>query len=375
MRRTLIATIFPSALLPLVLAASSVTDVQATGDGCFDNPVIAENFPDPTFWKGDDGWYYGTATGLQTIRRSRDLVTWEDTGVHPLQEADLSELRKFSGNFWAPDVIRVGKTYNLYFTQFVSSDTNRLVCATSDRAEGPFKVRSIVLESWKRGKRDCAIDAEVVESDGRLWMFVGSVAGGVWRTWLTADGLGIDPSASFEHVAGLIPKFDERSWIYSHACYEGSYVFRRGRWWYLVVSSGAINDGSYRLFVGRSDRIDGVFRDRQGYAMTESGGERLLRTNPDSEFSGSGHNGDVFEDADGRTYMFIHSQWKGLPPKKGSWRSGPRCTSLQEMKWREDGWPYFETGALVKRERRPNLPSSAERLTVDYNNGEWRLEK
>jgi len=319
----------------------------------FENPVIREYFADPTFWTADDGWIYGTSSGLVPIKRSRDLVHWENTNVPAVDAADLEMLKKFSKRFWAPDAVRIGKTYHLYFTQFVSSDTNRLVCATSERPEGPFRFRSVVLENWKYGKKDCAIDAEVIVDGDKIWLFTGSVAGGVWRTRLTPDGLAVDPSAPFEHVAGLIPKRDYRPWIYSHRCYEGSYLYRRGKWWYLFVSCGAIDNGTYRLCVGRSERIDGVFRDKLDVPLTESGGEQLLVTNPDSDFSGPGHNGDIFTDRTGRTYMFIHSQWKGCPAKGKPWRSGPRCTSLQEVKWTQDGWPYFETGSLVPRERIP----------------------
>ena len=85
----------------------------------------------------------------------------------------------------------------------------------------------------------------------------------------------------------------------------------------------------------------------------------LMATNPDSEFSGSGHNGDVFTDATGRMFMFIHSQWQGTSETGGrSWRAGPRCTSLQEMRWSKDGWPYFETATLVKKVRCPELPAT-----------------
>ena len=336
-----------------IVACTFASALVARGEEMFENPVIRCNFPDPTFWTSDDGWHYGTASGLQTIRRSRDLVTWEDTGVSPLSPDEQSELTKFSRLFWAPDVIRRGDTYYLYVTQFVTSDTNRLICATSTRPEGPFQFRSVVMENWKYGKKDCAIDAEVVEDAGKVWLFTGSVAGGVWRTRLTADGLAVDPTAPLEHVAGLIPERDDRQWIYSHRCYEGSFLYRREGWWYLFVSCGAIKDGTYKLFVGRSRSIDGVFRDRKGVSLAEAGGEMLLATNPNSDFSGPGHNGDVFTDRTGRTYMFVHSQWKGCQGSTADWRAGPRCTSLQELKWTEDGWPYFECGELRAHERRP----------------------
>ena len=54
------------------LAAAAVADA-----GTFTNPVIAVDWPDPAIWNGGDGWYYSVATGLRTIRRSRNLVNWE----------------------------------------------------------------------------------------------------------------------------------------------------------------------------------------------------------------------------------------------------------------------------------------------------------
>ena len=316
------------------------------------NPVIPKNFPDPTFWTGNDGWVYGVATGPSTIHRSRDLVTWEDTGVPPIEPKSLAELKKFSGHFWAPDVAKVNGRYLLYITQFVSSERNRLVVLECDRPTGPFALRNVVLENWKFGKCDLGIDADVVPEGDSLWLFVGSVAGGVWRTKLTPDGLRLDEAAGLAHVAGLIPDDpNARGWIYSNRCYEGSYLYRRGKWWYLFVSCGSISGGSYKLCCGRSETLAGDFVDKAGKLLREGGGEVLLKTVPGSDFSGCGHNGEIFADRNGRTYMFVHSQWKGTGGE--NWRSGPRCTSLQEVRWDDDGWPWFETGTLKGEETKP----------------------
>ena len=314
----------------------------------YENPVIGQDWPDPTFWQAPDGWVYGVATCLKTTMQSRDLVHWEDTRVAPITDADRAELAKFANSFWAPDAVKVGDEWRLYVTQFKSSDTNRLVVLSARDPRGPFRYRGVVLENWKKGIRDCAIDADVVPDGGRLWLFIGSVAGGVWRTWLTPDGLAVDPDAPFEHVAGLLPGDRDRKWIYSHRCYEGSYLYRRGGWWYLFASAGSCIADGYRLYVGRSRTLDGVFVDRTGRKLTESGGETLLETKGDDpEFLGPGHNGEIFADAGGRTYMFFHSHWKGCP---GNGRSAltPRCLNLQEVLWDDDGWPWFRTGAVTK---------------------------
>lgn len=323
----------------------------------FANPVIPHDFPDPTFWEGGDGWFYGTATGggtLKTVHRSRDLVAWEDTKQPTIAPEDLPKLHAFAKTFWAPDMVKVGDSYRLYVTQFISSDTNRLVVLTGAKPQGPFRFAGVVVENWKFGKKDLGIDSEVVrDADGTLRLFIGSVAGGVWRTRLTDDGLALAPCAAFEHVAGLVPARDDRGWIYSHRCYEGSYLFRRGDWWYLFVSCGAIHGGSYKLCVGRAKSLTDDFVDRSGKSLREGGGEILLQTDPKSDFSGAGHNGEIFTDADGRTFMFIHSQWKGTGGR--NWRNGARCTSLQEVRWTADGWPWFETGALLPREKNPRV--------------------
>lgn len=354
-------------------SAVRMTNCRVAEDGAdivkgdmYENPVIREDFPDPTFWSGDDGWVYGTATGLKTIRRSRNLVDWEDTHVPQIATEDVASLEMFSRQFWAPDVIKIGNRYLLYVTQFVNSDSNRLVCCESATPGGPFRFRSVVVESWKIGKRDCAIDSDVVRDQDGLWLFIGSVAGGIWRTHLTPDGLALDSRRGFEHVAGLIPASDDRPWIYSHRCYEGSYLYRRGGWWYLFVSCGAIDDGTYKLCVGRSRTLDGVFVDRKDVRMTEGGGELLLSTMSGADFSGAGHNGEIFSDFQGRTYMFIHSQWKGCVRPGVKWPNGPRCVSLQEVHWDKEGWPYFETGALLKQERKPDFKQIARKSAGTY---------
>ena len=56
----------------------------------YENPVIGQDWPDPTFWQAPDGWVYGVATSLKTTMRSRDLVHWEDTLVAPIAGAGRS---------------------------------------------------------------------------------------------------------------------------------------------------------------------------------------------------------------------------------------------------------------------------------------------
>ena len=76
-----------SVVLAAVAWGTFAGDGSAADAGTFTNPVIAADWPDPAFWNGGDGWYYSVATGLKTIRRSRNLVDWEDSHIDPLTAA------------------------------------------------------------------------------------------------------------------------------------------------------------------------------------------------------------------------------------------------------------------------------------------------
>lgn len=64
------------------LAPFGVAAVIAASAGVetFQNPVIAEDWPDPAIWRGTDGMFYSVATGLMTVRASRNLMTGRTSG-------------------------------------------------------------------------------------------------------------------------------------------------------------------------------------------------------------------------------------------------------------------------------------------------------
>ena len=74
--------VLTAAFAAVGVCAESAADVAGTET--FTNPVIAVDWPDPAIWNGGDGWYYSVATRLRTIRRSRNLMEWEDAHIDPL---------------------------------------------------------------------------------------------------------------------------------------------------------------------------------------------------------------------------------------------------------------------------------------------------
>ena len=305
----------------------------------FTNPVIAADWPDPAVWNGGDGWYYSVATGLRTIRKSRNLIDWEDAKIDPLAPKARERLHQVSRNVWAPCVVKLGGKWVLYISLFVSDPDCRIAALTSTSPTGPFEFASEVIDSRREGVEN-AIDPYVLEVDGKVWMFFGSLADGIHRIELASDGLAVKSGAKPVHVAGVRHPANKmkRAW-------EGSYLHRHGGWWYLFVSGGHYGDHTYYLTVGRSREITGTFLDRQGRPMTEGLAEPILSSGKDDFFYGPGHNGEIVKSADGRDYIFFHSHVRGYKPNE-------RPTLLQELLWDKDGWPYFKDNRPQKTDRR-----------------------
>ena len=123
---------------------------------------------------------------------------------------------------------------------------------------------------------------------------------------------------------------------------EGTYLYRRGQYWYAFVSTGEFNNDTYKLKVGRASRITDVFYDKNNVALTNGlGGTIILSTYSGGRYYGCGHNGEIFETKDGKTWMYYHCHDRAVVSKLPN-SITYRPLFLQEIKWDSDGWPYFE---------------------------------
>lgn len=344
---------FSRSLVALGLAfavGSAWSAVEGVADAAvgYENPVWPEDSPDPTVWNGGDGNWYSSST-CQRILKSRDLVHWEDTGKSLLEESEVRWIKSQWPNIWAPDVVKIGEWYNLYLTYHNTGAHTAIAAYRSKNPTGPFVDRTIIVRSEGNGKFE-VIDPEVVvdPETKRTWLFFGH--GDVRRVELTADGRAQKPGAAVEHVAGWpigaksVPS-GAPHWLVGSS--EGAYLHRRGGKWYLFVSQGNWADHTYQVAVGRADRLDGVFVDRQGHKMADGYATPILTSGKDDEFFGPGHNGEIFTSKSGRDYMFYHCHWKKLAKQPGGYC--PRPMFLQEIFWDADGWPYFKNGGKPQK--------------------------
>jgi len=164
-------------------------------------PVYKDNFPDPfVVANGGEFIAYATNDGINLpMLVSRDLVTWTPVGDTAGKRLDgmpvLAPWVK-AGRTWAPEVMRVGNRWLLYYT--ASHRKKNVQCigvASADNARGPFRDSSVepMVCQFDLGG---TIDANPFrDADGKLYLYYksdGNAVGkgtAIWGQQMTADGL------------------------------------------------------------------------------------------------------------------------------------------------------------------------------------------
>ncbi len=192
-----VATRFALAGLVLCLVAGGAPEPPREADmreTAYANPVYAANFPDPAAIRVGDTWYaYGTngPSGNVPVLTSQDLVTWSEAGDA------LPSLGSWAvpGFTWAPDVIRLGDRFLLYYTAR-SHRTGRqcIGVAAADSPLGPFRDTAagpLICHADQGGAIDAAAFRDDDDTLYLLWKNDGNAVGQPTRIYsqqLTTDG-------------------------------------------------------------------------------------------------------------------------------------------------------------------------------------------
>ena len=359
----------------MLFALLSVGILHAEETKFFSNPIFAHDWADPDVWQGDDGNYYTFSTagakysgGLGKFLCSEDMVRWDTIPDYVWTLETLAQLKKYGDNIWAPQVVKIKDQWLMYVSCYTSESKSAIAVLTldsetfptGDGAHGPWSFHSVLTQSSVSKIHD-TIDPFVVEDPetGKVWMFFGGVDK-VYRVELASDGLSLaEENPTYTHVAGL--KYSE-----DHSrekVFEASSLYYHDGYWYLFVSAGLYSDYSYSLKVGRSETLTGDFVDKNGNSLKDGIATKILSTTKSStDFWGPGHNGGIFKDIEGRTYMYYHCHAKDVPVTVAGYT--PRALMLQQMFWGENGWPYFKGGKPVGTEECPAYTNSYYELSV-----------
>ncbi|WP_102126998.1 family 43 glycosylhydrolase [Deinococcus planocerae] len=366
------ALLAPSVLGALLLSGCDRFQPPQTGRTYSNPPVITkadgtrvESCADPDILRGpDSNWYLYCTTDphnstdrdvggnlifhLISMAKSTDLVNW--TYVGDAFTAKPSWVKDDAG-LWAPEVVRQGDRYLLYYT---ASDTkaggSAIGVATGPTPTGPWTDSGApVVEPQPAPQpgadpngRRWVFDPEVLtDASGTRWMYYGSYFGGISVRQLSADGLRTDPATQKE-VA-----LDNR--------YEGAQVVRHEGFYYLMASATNCCGGpltGYSVFVGRSASPTGPFVDKDGVSLLDPrvGGTPVLSMNG-NRWVGPGHNV-VFQDAAGRDWTAYHAIDRFDPYIDVTRNINKRPMLLDPVDW-VDGWPTVRGGAWASDTPQP----------------------
>jgi arabinan endo-1,5-alpha-L-arabinosidase len=373
-----IATLSRGLLAALALALPATPAVAAD---TYTNPLPTtipgtdqrvETFADPHVIRGHDGAYYayGTTDPLNDedrdeagdfrfhripTMRSTDLVNWTYVGD---AFTEAPEWLDPDSPQWAPDVRYLGGRYVLFYTA-VNTDQEvsgqdcdfdpAIGAATSPSPTGPWTDIGRPVVAPRRGSEDpCNFfwtfdPAVVTEPDGSAHLYYGSYYGGVQVRDLDVQALTTDPATATQVV---IPNR-----------YEGTYVVRRGQFYYLMGSATDCCRGpltGYSVFAGRSLSPRGPFLDRLGVPLTASrvGGTPVISMNG-NRWVGPGHNS-VITDAAGQDWFVYHAIDRGDPylAQPNPLNINKRPMLLDRLDW-VLGWPSVRAGRWASDEPQP----------------------
>ncbi len=273
---------------------------------------------DPFCLKADDGYYYlyctnenvfrGEDTGFRfdygPIWRSLDLINWTYVGsVFDGQEDVLKwgQQAEYPGvvpGVWAPNVTKIGDTYNYYYTLSAGSSYNPGIgVATSPTPYGPWTHYGKVFNSKEIDVYNSSDQDVFVDDDGRVYMIWGS-GDGIYVAEMSADG--IDMYGGLTYAKANKKKIAGWGWVQgSIDNFEAAHIVKKDGWYYLFLSlggwDGGINAG-YHVVVAKSRSLFGTYKDTLGNDMKSSGdGDIVVNVNRNFA-TGVGHCAVVLDD-------------------------------------------------------------------------------
>ena len=273
----------------------------------------------------------GPSRGAIRVKTSPDGLAWKDAGTigKGVPGWGIATLGYKSINVWAPSVSRRGDTTFLYYalsTFGLNASAIGLMTNARFDPEKPgegWEDQGLVLKSDPTENFNAIDPYRVDLADGRAFLVWGSFWSGIKLSRLDpVSGKLLDPNAQPIPLASRNGGAVEAPSLLEH---DGKF--------YLFVAFDQCCKGvasTYSTRIGRADRIEGPYLDKDGRAMMQGGGSPLLLTT--GHVIGPGGAEPVKTDmGDWLAYHYYDGDHAGAP-----------TLQLSPLRWTRDGWPALD---------------------------------
>ncbi len=295
-----------------------------------------------------DSMYYLFCTGRGISRwSSNDLKNWK--AEKPVFDSApgwaVAAVPGYKGHTWAPDISYYHGLYYLYYSVSVfGKNTSCIGVATSPTLHPAdpayhWTDRGKVIQSFPGQTAWNAIDPNLITDDkGNPYLAFGSFWGGLKLAKLTPDRLHIaGDTIELPTIASRqkntdgnnLPATGDNPKNAGGNAIEGPFIFKKGKYYYLFASIDYCCKGinsTYKMIVGRSEKLAGPYVDEAGLPLAHGGGTILLQGNAD--WYGVGHNAVVT--ISGTDYLIFHGY--------DAHDNGRSKLRIEKLDWKNE-WP------------------------------------
>jgi arabinan endo-1,5-alpha-L-arabinosidase len=294
---------------------------------------------DPVMIKQGDKYYlFCTGRGI-SVSSSTDMQTWikEKPVFDTPPEWAVKAIPEFKGHIWAPDISYHDGLYYLYYsvsafgknTSCIGLATNKTLNSSDPAFQ--WTDHGMVIQSIPGRDLWNAIDPNLIlDESEKPWLVFGSFWSGIKLVSLNKNLKEIEQPQQWYTVAKRERSFKTDDYNAGEGAIEAPFIFKKDKYYYLFVSfdfccRGA--ESTYKIMVGRSEKIQGPYVDKEGKPMAEGGGSLVLQGN--KQWPGVGHNSCYT--FDGIDYLIFH----GYDMNDG----GKPKLLIRKIAWDSTGWP------------------------------------
>lgn len=294
---------------------------------------------DPVITRQDSTYYiFCTGRGI-TPFASKDMKHWKQLNpvFNKAPEWAIKTIPGFRGHIWAPDIsFHNGQYYLYYSVSAFGKNTSCIGLATNktlDPESGDFKWtdHGKVIQSVPGRDMWNAIDPNLVLDENKTpWMVFGSFWNGMKLVKLDSTLTAVAQPEEWHTVAARKRDYILPDSVAGDAAIEAPFIYKHDKYFYLFVSFDYCCRGeksTYKMMVGRSEKVMGPYTDREGVPMNLGGGSVVLEG--DKNWHGVGHN--AVAGFNGTDYLVFHG-YDALDNGKSKLR-------IERISW-NNGWPF-----------------------------------